>query len=231
MQVFRLDTAMMRSLDPSFQIAENEMDHGQVRLGFVGVAAERQRLMTVSHLRKAGVASPAIGAQRGAHRNVVFDKADKRIGATIGHHAKPQSSCINAASVLLAVIRTRPNLYSADHDRLVMDPATFAARLAADHAFVDLDGILTANGVALWADHASAELVEYLKGSLITREPKLALELNGALARVCVVMRYAPQNHVESGVWLDCMTVPAVSDVLALHPRHRNTTDERVAKR
>jgi hypothetical protein len=183
LKMLGLYTAMMRSLNPSLQIAENEMDHGQMRLGFVGVAAERQRLMVVSHLGKAGVASRTIGAQDGAARNIVFDKAGKRIGAAVRYDTKPQSSRIDAASVLLAVILTRPNLDSANHDGLMMRAATFTARLAADHAFVDLDGILTANGVALWADHASAELVEYLKGSLITREPKLALELNGALAR------------------------------------------------
>jgi hypothetical protein len=37
LQMFWLDTAMMRPLDPSFQVAENEMDDGQVRLSFVGV--------------------------------------------------------------------------------------------------------------------------------------------------------------------------------------------------
>ena len=46
--MFWLDTAMMSSLNPSFQITENKMDHWQVRLGFVGVAPERQRVMTVS---------------------------------------------------------------------------------------------------------------------------------------------------------------------------------------
>jgi hypothetical protein len=44
---------MVRSLDPGFQVAENEMDDGQVRLSFVGVSAERQRLMVVSRNRPA----------------------------------------------------------------------------------------------------------------------------------------------------------------------------------
>jgi hypothetical protein len=182
LQVLWLDTAMMRSLDPSFQVAENEMDHGQMRLGFVGVAAERQRLMVVSHFWKARVASPAIGAEDGAARNVVFNEAGKRIGAAVGHDTKSQTSCIDAALVLLAVVSARPNLYRPDDKSLVMDAATFAACLAADHAFVNFDRMLAANGIALWANHASAELVKYLKGSLITREPKLTLELNGALA-------------------------------------------------
>ena len=182
LQVFGFDTAMMSSLNPGFQVAENEMDHGQVRLGFVGVAAERQRLMVVSHLWKAGVASPAIGAQRGAARNVVFDKAGQRIGAAVGHDAKPQSSCVDATLVLLSIVCARPNLNGSDYDRLVVHTATFAARLATDHAFINFDRMLAANSVALGANHASAELVEYLKGGLITRERKLALELNGGLS-------------------------------------------------
>jgi hypothetical protein len=182
LKVLGLDTTMMRSLDPSFQVTENKVDHGQVRLSFVGVAAERQRLMAVSNLGKAWVASPAIGAQDGAARNVVFDKAGKPIGAAVGHDTKPQSSRIDAALVLLAIVCARPNLYGTDHDGLMMRSATFTARLAADHAFVDLDGILTANGVAFGANHASSELVEYLKGRLVATESKLPLELDGGLS-------------------------------------------------
>jgi hypothetical protein len=182
LQVFGLDTAMMRSLDPSLQVAENEMDHGQVRLGFVGVAAKRQCLMMVSHIWKARVASPAICAQDGTERNVVCDKAGKHIGAAVGNDAKPQPSGIDAASVFIAVIRARSDLYGADDDGLVMSSATFAACLAADHAFVDLDGVLSADGVAFGANHASAELVEYLKGCLVATETKLALKLDRRLS-------------------------------------------------
>jgi hypothetical protein len=32
-------------------------------------------------------------------------------------------------------------------------------------------------------------------------------------------------------VWLDCMTVPAVSEVFFLQPLQRRTTDDRVPKR
>ena len=182
MQVFGLDTAMMRPFDPSLQVAENEMDHGQVRLSFVGITTERQSLMVVSKLGKAGIASPAICPQRGAKRNVVFDEASKRIGAAVGYDTKPQSSRIDAALVLLAIILSRPNLYSADNDRFVMRAASFAARLATYHTLVNLDWIFTTYGVALGADHASAELVEYLKGSFVAREPKLALKLNRGLS-------------------------------------------------
>jgi hypothetical protein len=177
-----LDTTMMRPLDPSFQVAENEMDHGQVRFGFVRVAAERQCLMVVSHLRKAGVASPAIGAQRGAKRDVFFDKAGKSFSAPVRNDAKPQTSRIDAASALLAVILTGPNLDGTDHDRLVMSAASLSARLTADQAFIDLDGMQAANRIALWANHPGAELVEYLKGRLVATESKLPLELDSGLS-------------------------------------------------
>jgi hypothetical protein len=182
LQVFGLNTTMMRSPDPNFQVAENEMDHRQMRLGLVGVAAERKRLMAVSHLGKAGVASPAIGAEDGAARNVVFDEAGKRGCTAVWYNTKPQSSRIDAASVLLAVILTRPNLYSADHDRFVMGSAPFSSRLASDHAFINFDRMLTANGITLGANHAGAELMEYLKGRLVATESKLPLELDGGLS-------------------------------------------------
>jgi hypothetical protein len=182
LQMLWLDTAMMSTLKPSFQITENEMDHGQVRLGLVGISAERQRLMVVSQLWKAGVASPAIGTEDGAVRNVLFDKAGKRIGAAIRHDTKSQSSRINAASVLLAIVCARANLYGADHDGLMMRAATFTTRLAADHAFINFDRMLAANGVTLRANHASAELVEYLKGRLVATESKLPLELDRGLS-------------------------------------------------
>jgi hypothetical protein len=43
--------------------------------------------------------------------------------------------------------------------------------------------MLSANRIALWTNHTGAELVEYLKGRFVATESKLALELNGGLAR------------------------------------------------
>jgi hypothetical protein len=45
---------------------------------------------------------------------------------------------------------------------------------------------------------------------------------------VWVVIRYAPQNQVESGVRVSCMTVPAVSEVSFRQAEQRRTTLERV---
>src|ERR1700677_364737 len=116
--MFGLDTAVMRPLDPSSQIAENQMNHGQVRLCLARKPAERQRLMAISSLGKAGIAGPAIGAQRRAKRDVLFDKAGKRVGATVGDNAKPQPSGIDSASVFLALIFKGSNLDTPNYNGL-----------------------------------------------------------------------------------------------------------------
>jgi hypothetical protein len=66
LQMFRLDTAMMRPFDPSLHIAEDEVDHGQVRFRLFGIASKRQRLVTVSHLRDSIVAAPTVCADGSA---------------------------------------------------------------------------------------------------------------------------------------------------------------------
>src|SRR5256885_7084409 len=61
LQMFWLDTAMMRALDPSLHIAEDEMDHGKVRLRLVWVASESQCFMAKSHFGNSIVTVPPIG--------------------------------------------------------------------------------------------------------------------------------------------------------------------------
>src|SRR5208337_2262111 len=63
-----------------------------------------------------------------------------------------------------------------------MNAATFAARLAANQAFVHFDLVLAADGVTLGTNHTRSELVENLEGGLITRERKLALKLDRGLS-------------------------------------------------
>jgi len=58
--------------------------------------------------------------------------------------------------------------------------------------------MLAANGVTFWADHASTQLMEYLKGRLIAGKCKLALKLNGGLARyLCSHEICAPKPRRE----------------------------------
>jgi hypothetical protein len=182
LQMFWFNAPMMRSLDPSFQVAENKVDHGQVCFCLVRVAAENQCLMPVSHLRKSLIPDPSIGANDGVRCNVIFNEARKHFGAPIWHDAKPQTTGIDAARARLAVILTRPNFDGADYGSLVMCAASFSARLTADIAFVYFYRVIASDGVTLGANHARAEFVENLKGRLVAAKRELALELNGRLA-------------------------------------------------
>ena len=63
-----------------------------------------------------------------------------------------------------------------------MHATALAASRAADEAFVHLHGMLSADLVPLRADHAGAELVQYLEGGLVAAQAELTLELQGGLA-------------------------------------------------
>jgi hypothetical protein len=201
LQMLWLDTAVMSPLKPGLQVAENKVDHWQVRLSFVRVASKRQHIMAVSCLRESRVASPSVCTHDGTGDDVLFDKSGERFGAPIGNDAKPQPSRINTASVFLAIILARSNLDCSNDERLMMNAAPFAARLATNEAFVDLDGMLAADGIPFGTDHTSAQLVENLKGRLVTAKSKLALELNGRLPRnLCSHQVGAPKPRREGRV-------------------------------
>src|SRR5580658_7880896 len=182
LQMLWFYTPMMSTIQPSLQIAENKMDHRQVCLSLVGIATKRQEVMAVSHFWEPRIAGPSIGSHSSASGHVVFDKASKHFGAPIGDDAKPQPPRVNAAPMLLAILLARADFDGADDESLMMNAAPFAARLAANKAFVDLDGMLTADRISFRSDHAGAQLVENLKRRLIATKGKLALELDGRLS-------------------------------------------------
>jgi hypothetical protein len=177
------NAAMMRSLDPGLQIAENEVDHRQMCLCLVRVPIESQCLMAISHLGKSWITNPSVGADDGIWRNVLFDEVGKHFGAPIGHNAKPQAPSVDIPRAHLAIILARTDFDGADHSGLVMRAAPFSTRLAPNIAFVYFYRIVASDGVPLGTNHANAEFVENLKGRLIAAESKLALELDGRLAR------------------------------------------------
>src|SRR5271157_4639182 len=104
LQMFGLNAAMMRSFDPGFQVTENEMDHGQVRLSFIRVTTKRQHVMAISCPRKSWIAGPSVGAHEGTCDDVLFDKSCERFGTPVGNDAKPQPPRIDAAPVFLAIV-------------------------------------------------------------------------------------------------------------------------------
>jgi len=178
-----LDTAMMRSFNPSLHVAEDEVDHGQVRLCLFGIAGKRQHFMVVSHIGNTIVTSPSICTDGGSRRNIIFDKARESFSTAIRYNAKAEASSINAPPfVCFTIILPRPNFYGTDYDRFVVRAATFSARLAADIAFIDFDRMLTTNRVTLRTNHTRAELVQDLEGRLIPSKAELALKLDGGLS-------------------------------------------------
>lgn len=173
---------MMRSLYPCLQVAEDEVDHRQVRLRLFWVAIERQRLVAVSSLGKSTVACPPVATDDSARCDVLFDKAGERFGVPVGYDTQSQATCIDAALMCLAVILTRPNFDGTDHGSLMVCTPAFPAGLAANVALVYFHRMLATDSVAFWTYHTGAELVEDLKGRLVASERELALELNGRLA-------------------------------------------------
>ena len=126
--------------------------------------------------------SPSVCTHDGTGDDVLFDKSGERFGAPIGNDAKSQPSPIDAASVLFAIFFARPNLNCANDERLMMNAAPFAARLATNEAFVDLDGMLSADCVSFGPNHPGAEFVQNLKSSFVASKSKLSLKLDGRLA-------------------------------------------------
>jgi hypothetical protein len=110
------------------------------------------------------VTVPGVGLDLRALDDVRDHERHQRRSAPIRHDCEPQPACVRLSLVVrlamdLALATT--HLDRADHDRLVVDALTLAARRAADEALVDLDGELCPDGISLGTDHASAELVEH----------------------------------------------------------------------
>jgi hypothetical protein len=63
----------------------------------------------------------------------------------------------------------------------MMHAPPFAARSASNPSLIDLDMLLrlTADAVLVRPNHASAELVQNLKGGLVARQAQLPLKLDG----------------------------------------------------
>lgn len=84
----------------------------------VRIAAKRQEVMAVSHLREPRIADPSIGAHGSASGNVVFNKVGKHFGGPVRDDAELQPPRVNAAPVLFAILLARADFDSADDKSL-----------------------------------------------------------------------------------------------------------------
>lgn len=202
---------MVRSKKPGLQVAEDEVDHGQVRFALVGIAVDDQRFMGVAEIGQPLVRDPSISAHGRAWRDVGLNEATKLLGAAPGGQwvsehlqlgwnsrddlqAKPtridELLGGNAALVRFFPLRrtvfgvfTGTNFDSTDDGCLMVHAVPLAARLAAYVTLVNLNWVFPSNRVTTGADHASAELVEDLEGCLVAAQAELPLELEGRHAR------------------------------------------------
>ncbi len=63
--MMRLDPAVMGTIDPRFQIGEDEMDHRQMLLSLLWITPERKRVVPVAYLAQIIISLPAISADGG----------------------------------------------------------------------------------------------------------------------------------------------------------------------
>src|ERR1700675_4909803 len=203
--MMRLNPAVMGAIDPCLQIGEDKMNHRQVLLRFLRVPTEREGVVFVANLSKIAVPMPSVRADGGPRRHIILDECSERIGVAARkmilhrsgarYDAETETASVSEypdrdaafVSVLplsgqIIGILARPNLNSADHRCLMMNTLTFATRTAANIAFVNLDRMRHADGIAVWPHDTSAEFVEHCERRLVCGDLKLALKLDGGLA-------------------------------------------------
>jgi len=178
--------AVMSAAEPALQVREDEMDDGQKFFGNLWIAAFGDGVMVVAALPQARVAAPIVRNRERSRLNGALDKSAKLLGAPVGRDSEPNPPGV--ASVLSRVLRgsrfTMTHFNGAGDEDFVMDASALAARSSADPRLVNFDMLTgpTADPVPVGPHHGRAELVENAKGGLVSREPKLALELHGGHA-------------------------------------------------
>ena len=75
---------VMRAQNPRLQVAEDDVDHGQMGLALVRVAVDGQRFVGVAEVGQVFVADPTVSADSGARSHVALHEAAKLLGAASG---------------------------------------------------------------------------------------------------------------------------------------------------
>ncbi len=206
LQMTRFDTSVVGAIDPCLQIGEDKMDHRQMLFRLFRVATEGELIVFITHSGKVVISLPAVSLDNGAWRHIVPDECGERFGVAtgkrnvrlfgIGNNSEPEAPRIgeffyrNALFVGILPFRAtiigvlaRPHFDSANYCCLMVDPPSFAPRATANTAFVYFDGMRRPDSIAVWSHHTSAEFVKHRECRLIRSNIKLALKLDGGLAR------------------------------------------------
>src|ERR1019366_5172118 len=111
-----------------------------------------------------------------------LDEADQRLCAPVRHYGESDAPGITTSFTLVktAGALALPDFDGTSHEHHVVDATPFATRAAANPGFISFDDHfrLAADLILVWAHHADAQLVKYLKSGFVTRQSELALELN-----------------------------------------------------
>lgn len=172
---------VMSTAEPGFKVREHQMDNRQVFFGNLWVAALGDGQMLESALFEFAVAAPIIRNNRHPLIYRVFHEAAQRFCATIRHHGKPDATGVASVPALVQRRFNLPlfNLDRARNQHLVMNPAPFAACPAANPSLIRFNMLtFNTNQILIGAHHARPQLVQYLKGRFIARQPELPLELH-----------------------------------------------------
>ena len=163
------------------------MNNGHELFSNLWIAPLRDSRMVIAVLGEPGVAAPIICDDSGARCHDASDEATQRIGTPIRHHREPYTPGIATISAVIerAVALAVPYFNGSGHDRLVVHACTFPACAASHIGFVGLNVFtgLPTDSVLIRSHHADAQLVKYLKGSLVARQSELSLKLNSRHAR------------------------------------------------
>ena len=179
--------AVMDAAQPSLEIGEHEVDHGQEGLGDLRIAPLRDCGMNISTPFECRITTPVVGDDGRAGRHCTLDEAAQRFGTSVWRHREPNSPGVPSSLALVeaAAMLTLSNLDSPGDENHVVNTSALAAGTAADVGFIGLDvpcGFAT-NPILIRPNHAGPQLVKYLEGGLIARQSELPLELGGRHSR------------------------------------------------
>ena len=180
--MLRADTVMDAD-QPRLKIGKDEMDDGQELLCHFGIPTFGNGVVIVPTLSQARVAAPIVRDDQCPRGDGATHKSAKRFGASVSEDRQPNAPRITPISslVLRGSRLSVAHLNGAGDQNLVVYTPTFAARSATDPAFIHLYMLVrtATDAVPIRANHSGAQFVENLKSCLITRNPKLPLELHG----------------------------------------------------
>ena len=186
LQVLGADT-VMGAVEPGFQVAEDEVDHGHELFGDLGITAFGNGVMVIAELSEAAIAAPVIADDQCARHDGALHEPAQRVGATVRRDSQPDSPSV---PTILALILRSAGLAVADfdgagHKRFVMYPTPFSACLAADPDFIDLHMVrrLPPNFVLVRSNHGGSKLVKNSKCRFVALQVELPLQLDSRYAR------------------------------------------------